>query len=154
VKQDPRLTTAERNMAPGEISRTGFLGSDPRRLIDILIDDGQLVNSLGLTHSMLASAMERLTEHGRQAFGNPVLADGFLEVTVEDSRGNIACPFGHNGMYPKENVTVKNIKTGESICWTALNIHLIKEHGFYEGKGSPFRVEPEAVARVLGLKTL
>jgi hypothetical protein len=28
---------------------------------------------------------------------------------------------------------------------------MIEAHGFYEGKGSPFRVDPERAARVLGL---
>jgi hypothetical protein len=55
------------------------------------------------------------------------------------------------GMYPKENVRVVNKKTGEEIRWTALNIHMIKEHGFYEGKGSPFRIEPLDLIRVLEL---
>ena len=50
----------------------------------------------------------------------------------------MACPFQHSGMYPKENVKSKT-KTGE--IWTALNIHMIREHGFYQGKGSP-RIEP------------
>ena len=31
----------------------------------------------------------------------------------------------------------------------ALNIHMIREHGFYEGKDSPFRVEPLDLIRVL-----
>ncbi|MDD2504039.1 MAG: hypothetical protein PHP79_04795 [Clostridia bacterium] len=38
---------------------------------------------------------------------------------------------------------------GEKIHWTALNIHMIREHGFYEGKDSPLRVEPLDLIRVL-----
>ncbi|HHU48653.1 MAG: hypothetical protein ACOYEH_08120 [Caldicoprobacterales bacterium] len=152
MKQDPRLKIVEKNMMPGEISNSGFLGNDERKLVDILLDDGQAVTALQMNHQILANRMEDLTEKGRQGFGNPILVDGFLEVIVEDSRGTIACPFQHKGMYPKENVRVTNRNTGESISWTALNIHMIREHGFYEGKGSPFRVEPLDLIRILEIK--
>jgi len=153
VKQDPRLDIVEKYMMPGEISRIGFLGNDNRKLVDILLDDGQAVTSLGLNHRFLADKMEAVMEKARESFGNPVLIDGFLEVTAEDSRGTIACPFRHMGMYPKVNVQAVNIKTGESIHWTALNVHMIREHGFYEGKGSPFRVEPLDLIRILEIST-
>lgn len=149
MKQDPKLDMVENHMRPGEISSTGFLGDDKRKLVDILLDDGQAVTALQLNHQILANRMEELSEKGRKGFGNPILVDEFLEVTVEGSRGTIACPFRHMGMYPKENVTVVNRKTGERVFWTALNIHMIREHGFYEGKGSPFRVEPLDLIRVL-----
>ena len=152
MKQDPRLNVVEQNMVPGEISKSGFLGNDERKLVDILLDDGQAVTGLGLTHKILADRMEELTEKGREGFGNPVLVDGYLQVTVDDSRGTIACPFQHMGMYPKENVKAVNTKTGESVFWTALNIHMIREHGFYQGKGSPFRIEPLDLIRVLEIK--
>jgi len=41
--------------------------------------------------------------------------------------------------------------TGEEIRWTELQIHLIEAHGFYEGKGSVWRVSPSKLGRVLGL---
>jgi hypothetical protein len=151
VKKDPRLEAVEKQMRPGEISSIGFLGNDERSLAEILLDDGHTVTSLYLDHQTIANRMQELTDKGREGFGNPVLVDDFLEVTVEDSRGTIACPFMHMGMYPKENVRVVNKKTGEEIRWTALNIHMIKEHGFYEGKGSPFRIEPLDLIRVLEL---
>jgi hypothetical protein len=149
VKQDPRLEVVEKFMMPGEISSVGFLGSDSRKLVDILLDDGQAVTSLNLNHKILADRMEALMEKAREGFGNPVTIDGYLEVTAEDARGTIACPFRHIGMHPKVNVLAVNRKTGESIRWTALNIHMIREHGFYEGKGSPFRVEPLDLIRIL-----
>lgn len=149
MKQDPRLDVVEKSMRPGEISSTGFLGSDTRKLVDILLEDGQTVTGMNLSHKSLADRMEDLMNQAKEGFGSPVCIDGFLEVTVEDSRGTIACPFRHIGMYPKFNVLAVNKKTGESIRWTALNIHMIREHGFYEGKGSPFRVEPLDLIRIL-----
>jgi len=149
MKQTPELDRIQKLMQPGVISKDGFLGNDTRNLADILADDLRIVTNLGFTHQELADTMEELTEAGKQAFGNPVLVRGFLEVTVDSSKGKIASPFG--GLYDKENVVVVNKKTGETIRWTTLNIHMIRDHGFYEGKGSYFRVEPEDLVRVLEL---
>jgi hypothetical protein len=30
-----------------------------------------------------------------------------------------------------------------------LNIHLVEEHGFFEGRGAFFRIEPEELIRVI-----
>jgi hypothetical protein len=38
--------------------------------------------------------------------------------------------------------TVELLDTSSTIRWSDLNIHLIAEHGFFEGKGSSFRIEP------------
>lgn len=35
--------------------------------------------------------------------------------------------------------------------WTALSIHMVDEHGFYGGRGSTYRVNPEAARRILEL---
>ena len=61
MKQDPRLSEIEKNMRPGEISKSGFLGDDERKLVDILLDDGQAVTALNLNHKILADRMEEIT---------------------------------------------------------------------------------------------
>ncbi len=149
MKQSPYLAKAQLEMQPGSISNIGFLGDDKRNLQDILNEDAKTVAHLGVTHAQVADVMEKVMHEGKKAFGNPVLYKDFLQVTVESSRGKMPCPFGHPGMYPKEVVCVTNQKTNESMCWTALSIHMIRQHGFYQGKGSSFRIEPEKVVRVL-----
>jgi len=44
---------------------------------------------------------------------------------------------------------VRNLRSGEHVTYTEMNIHMIEAHGFYEGAGSPFRQEPAMLARVL-----
>jgi hypothetical protein len=44
-----------------------------------------------------------------------------------------------------------NRDTAQSISAPGLIVHLIGEHHFLEGKGSPYRVDPLRLARVLGL---
>jgi len=151
MKQEPLWDKVQENMKAGVISKDGFLGMDLRKLIDIIAQDTEEVIAHGSSCEEIADAMERIMILGRVGFGNPVTVDKKFIVTVEDSRGVMPCPFGHKGTYPKENVKVVNLRTGEEIRWTALNIHLIREHGFFEGVGSPFRVPPEAIIRILEL---
>lgn len=150
MKQTPKLDRIQRLMQPGVISKEGFLGNDTRKLADIIEDDQRLVASLGLTHEMIADVMEEITDAGRETFGSPKMVGKFLKVTVEGSMGKIASPFG--GLYNKENITVLNIETNESITWTTLNIHMIRDHGFYQGKGSCYRIEPKNIAKIFKLK--
>ncbi len=71
------------------------------------------------------------------------------EVRVDTVRGKLPCPFADPGMFPKTNVTVRNRLTGREITFTDLHIHLVRAHGFYEGRGCPFRLEPKDLAEVL-----
>lgn len=47
---------------------------------------------------------------------------------------------------------LRNEITEECIGFPALIIHLVREHGFFEGEGSPYRVHPMDVIRVLELR--
>jgi hypothetical protein len=40
------------------------------------------------------------------------------------------------------------------MCGPDLIVHLITEHGFFEGQESPYRVDPERLARLLELGPL
>ena len=52
-------------------------------------------------------------------------------------------------MYGKVNTTVVNKRIGRTITYTDLHIHFIGDHGFYEGMGAPFRLEPEDLIEIL-----
>ena len=151
MKESPEIEEAARRMRPGMISRNGFLGRDARQLSQVLEADQALVNSLGIAHGDIANRMRYFTECGRQGLGTTVEVDEIYEVRVDEVRGKLPCPFPHRGLYPKVNVHIKNLKSGEELAWTMLNIHLIEEHGFYEGTGSMFHVDPAKAKRVLGI---
>jgi hypothetical protein len=138
-------------MAAGLITRDGFLGADRRPLAQILAEDENAVHGLGLTHGRIAERMVEFGEKGRAGLGTTVTVDDRWEVRVQSVRGLLPCPWGHEGMYPKTNVFLRRLDSGETLVWTDLTVHMIGEHGFYEGRGSGFRVDPERAARVLGL---
>jgi hypothetical protein len=151
VKQSPELDRVEQNMRPMCLCAEGFLGDDPRRLIEILTEDQGTVNSLGLSHEVIAQRLRGITEEARGGWGDPVVVEEKFEVQVHEARGKIPCPWGHPGLYPKTHVRLKKMETGDDLVWSDLTIHLIEAHGFYQGRGSPYRLDPSTVKRILEL---
>ena len=96
--------------------------------------------------------MDRLEYFTKKAFDHydgPVLIDDKYQVLYESYRGKILCPFDHPGMFSKGSITLKNLVNGIELCWTPLNIHMIRDHCFFEGKGSAHRLEPDVLKKGL-----
>ncbi|MBN2050191.1 MAG: hypothetical protein JW760_07075 [Spirochaetales bacterium] len=149
MKQSPQMQRIQQNMRPGVITLEGFLGKDERNLSDILEEDNATVQRLGLSHESIARRMEELKDQGAAGLGEFIEVPPHFEVKVESVRGKLPCPFEHPGIYPKTNITCNNLRTGKSLLYTDMHIHLIGSHGFYEGKGSLYRLEPEDLADIL-----
>jgi hypothetical protein len=148
VKQSPILNRVEKEMH--RIGLGTFLGTDPRSLSEILNEDQDLIHSLNLTHEKVASRLERLTEAAKEDLGEVVSVEGRYEIRAEEHRGMIPCPWAHSGgLFVKNYVELRDMELKEVLVWSDLSIHLIKEHGFYQGRGSPFRLEPTTLMRVL-----
>jgi hypothetical protein len=149
MKQTVQMQKVQEQMAPGIITRDGFLGDDRRPLGDILLADDAAVKALDLDHQTVAARMIELRDAGMAGLGEFIDVAPHFEVRVDSMRGRLPCPFGDPGIFPKTNVTVRNRKTGREATYTNLHIHLILAHGFYEGRGCPFRLEPKDLAEVL-----
>ena len=152
MKQSVELAKAQERMAPGVITRDGFLGTDTRSLVDILISDDAELQRLGVTHQGIARRMIDLRDAGMRGLGEYIDVGVSMEVRVESVRGKLPCPFGDPGVFPKTNVSVLNKRLGRELLFTDLLIHLILAHGFYEGRGNPFRLEPRDIVEVLEVK--
>ncbi len=126
-----------------------FLGTDTRPLSQILAADRAALESLGLTPERLAERMQGLTDRARAALGTEVVIDNRLAVSCEEWKGLVVCPWPHGGRFDKRITMVRRMDTGQTCSWTDLHIHLIAEHGFFEGKGAAFRLEPADLARIL-----
>ncbi len=129
--------------------RESFLADDTRPIAEIIETDLAELHAAGLTQQQLAEAMRALTLKGleNQGFETPV--DGYT-VLVEEYMGRFGCPFKHGAREAKRNTTVKNAE-GKTMLWTDMSIHLIEAHGFFQGLGSPYRLEPLELAAFLGL---
>ena len=151
MKRLPKWLAVEEMMQPGRLTRDGMLGDDPRPVEAIIEADQDTVDRLGLTHTDVARRLRELTERSRERLGDPVIVDDVLEVRIEETRGALPCPFKHAGRFGKMAVICTHLPTGESLMWSDLGMHMIEAHGFYEGKGSPFRVDPAQAVHLLGI---
>lgn len=149
MKQTVQMNRIQEKMRPGVITRDGFLGTDTRKLVDILLEDEAEVRRGNLTHARLAQRMIELRDAGMAGLGDFISVEPHFEVRVDSVRGKLPCPFGDPGIFPKTNVTVRNLALGRELTYTDLHIHLIGSHGFYEGRGSEFRLDPADLVAVL-----
>ncbi len=149
MKKSPLEIKIMSKMQPGEITLNGFLGEDRRDLYDIIAEDERTLENLGVSAEDLAKRMQYFTDMSSDSFMDSVEVDGIFEVDTEVVRGKLPCPFSHPGIYRKTITTLTNKKHNITIKWTALNIHLIKEHHFFEGKNSAFRLDPPVLLKAL-----
>ena len=151
MKQTPELDAAQREMRPGVITRSGMLGADTRKLGDILNADHAAVQRLGVTHAAIAARMRDLRDTGAKGLGEEIRVAPDFAIRVDSVRGKLPCPFHHEGLYTKVNTMVCNLALDRAVVYTDLSIHMIEAHGFYEGRGSPFRLDPVDLVEILGV---
>ena len=149
MKQSKEMDRIQADMARGVITRDGFLGSDRRLLVEILDEDEAAVKRLGLTHAALGTAMGRFRDAGSKGLGQAIKVEPHFEISVDGVRGKLPCPFGGKGLHQKSNIRVCNLASGREVLYTDLNIHMVSEHGFYEGKGAAYRLDPTHLAATL-----
>ncbi|MDP7420771.1 MAG: hypothetical protein QGH40_02780 [bacterium] len=152
MKQTVQLDRIQEAMKPGTGSRDGFLGNDRRNLIDILTEDDAAVKRLDLSHEQISARMRFFRDTGFKYECEFVSVEPHFEVAVASFRGRLCCPFNDTRIVRKTNVTVRNLRLGQAITYTDLNIHMIEQHGFYEGKGAVYRLEPKDLAEILEIK--
>jgi hypothetical protein len=149
MKQIHREDKIMRKIQAGEITFSGFLGTDTRHYQQIIEADEKILSAFGKTPEELADRLEYFTKSSFESFMGAVTIDDIYEVETEVTRGKLPCPFGHNGIYRKTVTKLLNKTNNLSVSWTSLNIHLIREHHFLEGKGSAFRLEPDVLIRAI-----
>jgi hypothetical protein len=143
------IEALEKEMRPGASSMAGFLGRD-ERLLDVLAADNKyVVEELGLTHQELARHLHVLGAIGLKEGERPFLFHGRrFKVKVLHTGGFQPSPF-KDGTKSGSNATLVNLDSGKKLEYALLVPHLIERYGFYEGKGTPYRVEPRAVVAAL-----
>jgi hypothetical protein len=155
---DAEIERIEARMRPGGLSSGGFLGPN-ERLADVLDRDRTTLDDLGLTASALAEALAALLEP-------PLLARqsaariGHHSIRLKRYKGSQRCPFlddpdsirceAAGGVrLASVDWRLRNLKSNQEMQGPGLIVHLAAGHSFFEGLGSPYRVEPEALARIL-----
>ena len=151
MKQSPREKKIQELMQPGRLTLDGMLGHDHRTLSEIIDDDQSAINKLSITHADIAQRLREISAAGRRGLGTAVTVEDRYQVIVDEARGALPCPFGDQGACPKRITHLTHLRTGETLHWTALSIHMIEAHGFCEGHGARFRIDPVRAARILAI---
>jgi hypothetical protein len=150
MKQMPAEKKIADRMAPGALSAEGFTGPDPRRYLEIIDADLAEMERLGVDPAALADRLEEIAEEAVAGLGTPVQVGEHLDATWHEAMGRIPCPFGKCGTFRKGDVELTDGRTGDTLRFTRLSVHMLREHGFCQGRGTRYRLEPAALAQMLG----
>ena len=132
-------------------SSDGFLRGD-ESFEEVVLGDFATLKKLNLTYEQVADKLESMIMgHGQEFF-----RQGSFKIVTEFTCGEQNCPWGDDytdkasvmwllpddgkPFYPGEMRDCKN-----PIQVSGLIPHLIRDHYFFEGKGSPYRVDPERI---------
>ncbi|MFW5807720.1 MAG: hypothetical protein ACOCWH_01560 [Spirochaetota bacterium] len=150
MKLTPQMRKAMENMQAGRIIKTGFFGEDPRPLPDIIAHDEELCSAIGLDIDAAAARMKHLTFEGEKGLGEPITVEKKWRVTISEARGRIPSPF-EDGLFKKRNTHVVNLENSEEMDYSDLSLFLIEKYHFFQGYGSPYRIEPQKMKKILEL---
>jgi hypothetical protein len=146
------IAALENDMRPGADSEvgsdSGFLGKDEALLEILATDNKVVVDGLGMTHQELAKHMHVLGALGGKVGNAEFLYHGrHFRVTLLPTRGYQLSPF-HDGTKTSADVVVRNVSNGKEIRYSLLVPFMVERYGFYEGRGTPYRVDPGKLLEV------
>ncbi len=149
MKESPNTIKLEQMLRSSKIVADGFMGNDNRTLYELLAADGRQLASLAITPRQLAQRMKEITEITIPQLGNWIKIDDNIKAKSDDFKGMLICPWPHPASFDKRLTTVQAVDSDEEITWSDLHIHMIGEHGFFEGHGSAMRIEPGELIRLI-----
>ena len=145
MKQTPQEKIIQNRMKSGNLTLEGFLGNDKRHYHEIINEDLMLLNSFGITKEQVAEKLQQITDLAFEDFEGIADKEPGISVEYISIRGRVISPF--NGQKPAHKGVIHYHDNNKDIhfCWTPLNIKMIRDYGFFEGKGSKNRLEPALI---------
>jgi hypothetical protein len=154
------IADLEKDMRPGAKttddvgSEKGFLGSDESLLAIMAADNKFVVDDAGLTHQDLArhlrvlAAIDLRLRSQRRAGSEFIYYGRRFKVEMFFARGYQHCPF-RDGTKSNSDAILYNLSNGKKLEYSLLVPDMIERYGFYEGQGTPYRVDPRKILEVL-----
>jgi hypothetical protein len=144
-----KIADLEADMRPEAASTKGFLGAD-EGLLGVLAEDNRfVVDESRLTHQAIAQHLLVLAAIGEKVKQAEFRYHGRrFRVRLIYSRGFQPSPFG-DGTETNVVTVARNLDSGKEVRYSVLVPEMIRRYGFYEGRGTPYRVEPLKVLEVL-----
>jgi hypothetical protein len=148
-------------MRPGAFSQRGFLGAH-ERLADVLARDAEEMRSIGVTFEQLGARLEEAIAAAESVRARRARVGDRLDVSVEVYRGFQMCPWspapdahqctaGGGVRFASLDWRIRNRRSGREMRGPGLAVHLIRDHHFFEGLESPYRIDPSALVGLLDL---
>jgi hypothetical protein len=148
-------------MRPGRFSQLGFLGPS-EHLQDVIRADSAKLELLRVGRPELANRLAALIDVGLVHREHWVVSAPHFRVRAEVFKGFQLCPWvpdltsgqctlGGGVRYGSVDWRIRNQRTGQEMAGSGLLVHLIRDHEFFEGPGSPYRCEPADLCRLLEL---
>ncbi|MFO1518659.1 MAG: hypothetical protein U1F57_03185 [bacterium] len=133
----------ERRMRPGASSTEGFLGEN-ESLLRVMAEDNDYVLSQGLTHRRIALELGRVEAAGQLGLyrGRRFAVKGIIYLGSQES------PF-RDGDGASMDLRIVNLDSGKSMRYSTLLPAMIAKYGFYEGRETPYRLDPRQILEVL-----
>ena len=146
-----KIADLESSMRPGKLSKAGFLG-DKERLLEVMAADNDWIVQARLTHQEIACHLRVLAVVSRRE-SKPFIYHGTrLRAKIIQYDGFQESPF-NDGTKASTDVALENLDNGERIWYSSLVPMMVERYGFYESKGTLYRVDPKAVVKVLPFLT-
>jgi hypothetical protein len=143
------IADLEKAMRPGELSRSGFLGKDESLLEVLAADNEYVVDKLGLTHQELAKHLLILAAIGEREKDKEFTYHGSrFKLTVWYAKGFQDSPF-KDDTKTNTDVTIDNLTNDKRLRFSLLVPVMMERYGFYEGKGTSYRVDPRKLVEAL-----
>lgn len=159
MSSTPDIDWVEARMRPGALSVSGFLGPH-ESLRDVLAADALAMRRARVTFEALAAALEALLAAASASRTREALVAG-RHVRIQQYLGFQVCPWspgprsaqcvGGGLQFASLDWTIEILQTGDMLKGPGLLVHLMHDHHFCEGRESPYRVDPVALAKLLGL---
>ena len=126
-------------------------------LESIIAEDARRLAALQVSHETLGAKMAELLAKGNKTDWFRPFRSGGTDVELHRRRGFITCPWaaaeftrctvGAGSRATGNEFMIR--KSSRKIEGFEISVHLIRDHGFFGGPGTPFRIEPEDLVEVV-----
>ena len=145
-------------MRPGQFSWQGFLGPT-EKLMAVIEHDSKLLSGIHVTHEQLGNELDRLITLAVGSNRDMILHVQY-EIHITRYKGFQLCPWSPDPTHGQctfgmgvQNASIKwvirNKRNKLEMKGPGLIVHLIRDHHFFEGLKSPYRVDPVELSRLL-----
>ncbi len=148
MKQAPSEKNLHDRLKPSKFSAEGFLGHDTRTVDEIVAADKRKIEENGINPEHLNEVLRHTFNTALEAFGGEVEIREGVTAVFHESMGRIPSPFRGEGVFEKGEATVL-VNGSAKFRITRLGLHLISKHLFFQGEGSPYRIDPVEAYRIL-----